>query len=82
MAAENGCLTITQQQVTAGTVSVTPSIAPMAGTANARRTVGPAPYAAVLDTPLVAAAVGPNLVITLARGRVRAGDMLCWTSYS
>lgn len=82
MAVEQGCLTITPQHVTAGTVSVTPAVAPMAGTANCRRTVGPAPYAAVLDTPLVTAPSGNNLVVTLARGRVRAGDLLCWTSYS
>ena len=82
MVAEQGCLTLTQPQVVTGTVTVTPIVPPTTGIATVRRTLKHGNQAAVIDTPVVATKNGNNLVITLPRGRIFAGDMVCWTSYS
>ena len=80
MAVEHGCVVLTAQNVTDGTVTVTPAATPVQGVANInyQRQAGSRLIASEQPRPTVVA--GATLVITLNQ-RDRVGRKLCWVAY-
>lgn len=80
MASESGCVTVSAQQAADKEVRVTPAVQPMAAVSSRRRLFNVMGKWAVNEKPRVATIEGVEVVVALDGDR--AGDQVCWTSYS
>lgn len=80
--ADHGYLILTAQNITAGTVTVTPAAKPASGISriNFERHSRVTKNTSVAESPRVTNVDGTTLVITLTK-HDRVGHKLCWTSY-
>ena len=78
--ADQGCVILTAQNVTDGTVTVTPAATPQQCTARVCYESQSIAGTRVYEEPRKAEVSGANVVVTLDK-RDRSGRKLCWTSY-
>ena len=80
--ADHGYLILTAQNITAGTVIITPATTPVVGTSRVsyERHSRLTKNTSVSESPRVTAVDGDTLVVTLTKYD-RVGYKLCWTSY-
>jgi len=74
-----GCVVVTAEMRTAGSVTVSPGNTPIMGTAQSRRTATILGRSRIVTKELTLSVVGTDLVINLAG--TYAGDAVCWTAY-
>jgi len=79
--AEKGCITITEQHVIDGTITVTPTPSPASGSARVEWKRQELATEKAYSSPRVVVVSGADLVVTLDPSD-RAGRQLCWDSYA
>lgn len=78
--AELGCVVLSAQNITDGSVTVTPATPPAVGTASVVTQTQVLNRVRASESPCAVAVSGNDLVITL-NPTDRVGGKLCWTSY-
>lgn len=79
--AERGCVTLSAQNITDGTVTVTPTPSPAKGFAKVTFTLQILNREILREELRKAEVSGADLVVTL-RPKDKAGQELCWESYA